>query len=214
MMVALLALFVALGGSSYAALKVTGKNVTDGTLSSADLKNNSVTTIDIRDGSLLEKDFRAGQLPVGAQGPKGDTGAQGPSGLTGARGPSDAFTAFFGDKDIPAAAGQPFTLAELDLAAGDYLVFANAGVTDLGGGGAYSFGCVLLEAGDSPDNAADTATVALSDLAVQTVTLTGAFSLAGPSTVTVGCLKSGSTSGSGSRFKDIDIGAVQVGALH
>ncbi len=87
--VATLALFVALGGSSYAAILITGKNV----------KDNSLTTKDIKDRSLLKKDFKAGQLPVGrrgatgapgAQGAKGDTGAQGAPGAQGAKGDTGA----------------------------------------------------------------------------------------------------------------------------
>lgn len=38
------------------------------------------------DRSLLRRDFKLGQLPQGAQGPKGDPGAQGLKGATGARG--------------------------------------------------------------------------------------------------------------------------------
>lgn len=74
---ATVAVFVALGGSSYAAIKVTGKNVTDSSLTGKDIKNNSVTdkdvkgikTGDVRDRSLLAKDFKAGQLPRGPEGP-------------------------------------------------------------------------------------------------------------------------------------------------
>lgn len=44
--VAYLALFVALGGSSYAALKVTGRNVPKDALSGADIKN--LTGRDVR----------------------------------------------------------------------------------------------------------------------------------------------------------------------
>jgi hypothetical protein len=81
--VATLALFVALGGSSYAALIITGASVKDGSLSTKDVKDNSITSLDIRNGSLLKKDFKAGQLPAGARGPagpKGDTGAKGDTG--------------------------------------------------------------------------------------------------------------------------------------
>ena len=89
--VASLALFVALGGTSYAALTITSKNVKKGTLKSADLKNNSVKSVDVANGSLLAKDFRAGQLaggpgpqgPQGAPGAKGDTGPAGPQGDKG-----------------------------------------------------------------------------------------------------------------------------------
>jgi hypothetical protein len=69
-------LFVVLGGSSYAALVITGKNV----------KDNSLTGKDVKDGSLLKKDFAPGQLPAGATGPAGDRGAPGPTGPEGAQG--------------------------------------------------------------------------------------------------------------------------------
>src|SRR4051794_38465702 len=62
MVVACVALAVALGGTSYAAVK---------------LPANSVTTREVKDGSLLAKDFKAGQLPRGPAGPKGDPGASG-----------------------------------------------------------------------------------------------------------------------------------------
>jgi hypothetical protein len=75
--VATLALFVALGGSSYAALKVTGKTVKDRSLTAKDIKKGSLTTTEVRDRSLLSKDFKTGQLPAGPQGPKGDKGDQG-----------------------------------------------------------------------------------------------------------------------------------------
>src|SRR3954453_20893132 len=92
MVVALIALFVAMGGTGYAALTVTGKNVKNSSLTGADIKNNSVGSTDIKDGNLLAKDFKAGQLPAGQggqvpagpQGRKGDKGATGPS--TGAAG--------------------------------------------------------------------------------------------------------------------------------
>lgn len=101
--VASLALFIALGGTSYAALTITSKNV----------KNESLTSADIKNNSLLSKDFKAGQLPAGvpgpqgaagpqgatgepggpgAPGPKGDTGATGAKGDTGSQGPAGATT--------------------------------------------------------------------------------------------------------------------------
>jgi hypothetical protein len=86
--VSVLALFVALGGSSYAAIMVTGKNVKDSSLTGNDLKNNSVTGADVKDGSLLAGDFKPGQLVAGAQGPQGDRGAQGERGLQGGQGPA------------------------------------------------------------------------------------------------------------------------------
>jgi hypothetical protein len=90
------AVFIALGGTSYAAIKVTGKNVKNGSLTGADIKNNTLGGSDIRadaikgddvaNGSLLQQDFAAGQLPAGGQGPKGDTGATGRQGDQGPKG--------------------------------------------------------------------------------------------------------------------------------
>ena len=61
--VATLALFAALGGSSYAAIAVTGAQVRDGSLTGRDVRNSSLTGKDVRNQSLLAQDFRAGQLP-------------------------------------------------------------------------------------------------------------------------------------------------------
>lgn len=82
--IAMLALFVALGGSSYAALRVTGKNVRNGSLTGTDVRNSSLTgrdvrssslgTSDVKNRSLLAKDFKAGQLPQGPPGPQGPAG--------------------------------------------------------------------------------------------------------------------------------------------
>lgn len=81
--VAYLALFVALGGSSYAAITVTGKNVKNSSLTGKDIKNNSLTGRDVKgiksgdvtDHSLLAKDFKTGQVPPGPKGDRGPSGA-------------------------------------------------------------------------------------------------------------------------------------------
>ena len=70
--VATLALFIALGGSSYAAVTITGREVRD----------DSLTGRDIRDGSVRARDLRAGTLEAG---PRGLTGPRGATGATGAR---------------------------------------------------------------------------------------------------------------------------------
>jgi hypothetical protein len=69
----LLALFVALSGTAYA----------------ASLPKNSVTSKQVKNRSLLAKDFKDGQLPAGERGPQGARGPQGqagPQGETGAAG--------------------------------------------------------------------------------------------------------------------------------
>ena len=60
---ATLALFVALGGSSYAAIKITGRDVKDDSLTGRDVR--SLTSRDVKDGTLRRADFRPGQLPEG-----------------------------------------------------------------------------------------------------------------------------------------------------
>src|SRR6476661_3250427 len=77
-LVAYLALFAALGGTSYAAFKLPRNSV-----GKAQIRRNAVTSAKVRDHSLLARDFKKGQLPAG---PQGDTGPQGPSGQDGAPG--------------------------------------------------------------------------------------------------------------------------------
>ena len=103
------AVFIALGGTSYAAAKITGADVLYGSLTGNDVKNSSLTTkdienssltgrdiqpssldtTDIADGTLLSEDFGAGELPAatrGPAGPRGDAGADGAPGDDGAAG--------------------------------------------------------------------------------------------------------------------------------
>lgn len=73
--VAYVALFIALGGTSYAAVKLPKNSV-----GSTQIKSNAVTSGKVKNGSLRKADFKAGDLPAGAQ------GAQGPQGLKGDKG--------------------------------------------------------------------------------------------------------------------------------
>jgi hypothetical protein len=70
----------------------------------AQLKKDAVTGGKVKNGTLMAADFKAGQLPAGAQGPKGDPGSQGPKGDKGDKGDSGAPGAK-GDKGDPGAAG-------------------------------------------------------------------------------------------------------------
>lgn len=80
MVVAIVALMVALGGTSYAAIKLPKNSV-----GTKQLKKRAVTSSKVKDSSLLKKDFAKGQLPAGPQGPGGP---QGPAGRNGANGPA------------------------------------------------------------------------------------------------------------------------------
>lgn len=91
MFVAVLALFVALGGGAYAALSkntVGSKQLRPGAVKARDLARNAVDTTKVRDGSLLKSDFAPGQLLQGPEGAQGATGPEGPRGATGPQGPS------------------------------------------------------------------------------------------------------------------------------
>jgi Collagen triple helix repeat (20 copies) len=74
-LVAYVALLFALGGTSYAAATTL-------------LPPNSVGTRQVINGSLLKKDFKAGQLPRGARGRRGPVGAAGSTGPAGPAGPA------------------------------------------------------------------------------------------------------------------------------
>ncbi|MGK2878503.1 MAG: hypothetical protein ACSLFF_08010 [Solirubrobacterales bacterium] len=107
--VSLLALFVALGGTSYAVTKLPKNSV-----GAKQLRKSAVTSFKVKDRSLLEKDFKAGQIPAGA------AGAPGP------RGPSDGFQTslqspvknlpayFSGVLSMPVPAGNYFATATVD----------------------------------------------------------------------------------------------------
>ena len=56
-----MALFVALGGASYAEIKIPRNSV-----GAAQIKKNAVTSTKVKDRSLLAKDFKAGQIPATA----------------------------------------------------------------------------------------------------------------------------------------------------
>lgn len=78
----MLALAVSLGGTGYAALKLPANSV-----GTAQLKKNAVTSVKVRNASLLAADFAKGQLPSGAPGPPGQDGAKGDKGDKGDPGP-------------------------------------------------------------------------------------------------------------------------------
>jgi hypothetical protein len=87
-LVAYLALFVALGGTSVAATSALSTNsvgarqIRSAAVGNSELRNASVTSSKVRDGSLLSKDFKSSEL-AGLKGATGATGATGPKGDTG-----------------------------------------------------------------------------------------------------------------------------------
>jgi len=81
LILSVIALSVALGGTGYAAIVLPANSV-----GTKQIKKNAVTTAKVKNGSLRAADFKAGQLPAGAPGATGPTGPAGPAGATGATG--------------------------------------------------------------------------------------------------------------------------------
>jgi hypothetical protein len=77
--VATAALFLALGGVSYAAVALPANSV-----GTKQLRRGAVTTRKVENRTLLAVDFQRGQLPRGARGAVGAQGPQGAQGLQGA----------------------------------------------------------------------------------------------------------------------------------
>ena len=85
--IAYAALFVALGGTSYAAASlpknsVGSKQIKAGAVHTSDIASNAVTSAKVKNGSLQTKDFKASEL-VTLKGPKGDKGDKGDKGAAG-----------------------------------------------------------------------------------------------------------------------------------
>jgi hypothetical protein len=80
------ALFVALGGTSFAASSALPSN----SVGTAQLKSSAVTGAKVKNGSLTASDFKKGSLPAGKTGATGPAGPAGPAGPQGAAGPSGA----------------------------------------------------------------------------------------------------------------------------
>ena len=110
--VAYLALFVALGGTSYAAVNLPRNSV-----GTSQLRANAVTSAKVRNASLLAADFKRGQIPAGAQGPAGPAGERGPQ---GERGPIEAYSVI-GPSPVPLSTS-PIDVASINVPAGSYTV--------------------------------------------------------------------------------------------
>jgi hypothetical protein len=109
---ATLALFIALGGVSWAATSLPKNSV-----GKKQLQKNAVVSKKVKDGSLAAGDFKKGQLPEGPKGPQGAVGDQGPQGQPGAPGATTsvltgrtslAADSFFSPSGISTAGSEAF----------------------------------------------------------------------------------------------------------
>ena len=143
--IALALAFLALGGSTYAATALTGRDIRNGSLSGRDVRNGSLTGGDVRNRSLLAHDFKAGQLPAGARGATGTRGPIGPRGATGAAGAAGASGA-----TRVVVRTESTTLAPAGPVSGDFGASCNAGERATGGGARFfdDHGVPVHEIGD------------------------------------------------------------------
>jgi hypothetical protein len=150
-----LALVVALGGTSYAAVKITGDDIKDGTITTADIKNQSLKLEDLaastRD-ALKGQEGDAGAIgpagPAGPAGPKGDAGATGPAGPAGPGGLTHAYSVYSGTGTELSATSK--VVLTLDLEPGSYAVSAKAYGSRLFPDGPDSWFTCVLASDSSP----------------------------------------------------------------
>jgi hypothetical protein len=128
-----LALFVALGGVSWAAVTLP-----TGSVGNRQLKPGAVSTAKVRDRSLLAQDFKRGQLPrgelglagergvPGLKGDKGDPGPPGAKGDPGAPGTTNVVVRSQ-DTEVQAAGGR--ALFQVPCAPGERAVGGGASLT-------------------------------------------------------------------------------------
>ena len=126
--IAVLALFIALGGTSYAVAALPKNSV-----GTQQIKKDAVTGAKVKNGSLSSADFAAGTLLKGDTGASGATGATGPQGATGAAGPAGAqYSSVDGDSQTNPIESNAVSVATGDIyldQAGKYAMFARFDTT-------------------------------------------------------------------------------------
>ena len=102
MVIACVALFASLTGTTYADVL----NVPLHSVGTAQLKANAVVSSKVKNRSLLAIDFKQGQLPAGAPGPKGDQGTPGVSGYEVVSARRDVTNQLFNTVGVTCPAGK------------------------------------------------------------------------------------------------------------
>jgi hypothetical protein len=119
--ISVIALFVALGGASYAAVtlpknSVGAKQIKKNGVGASEIKKSAVRTGEVKNGTLRAQDFAAGQLP---RGPQGTPGQNGTNGAPGANGTADAFARVGLEAGRPLQPGQFKGLSQANVVPGE-----------------------------------------------------------------------------------------------
>lgn len=164
MMVAILALVVATGGSATAAVMISGKQIKNSSVTGKDVKNKSLTKADIR-GAV-----RGAPGPRGPQGPSAPHGGQGPKGDPGVAGSAAAY----GTVSAAGALSNSKGIVSVTFAEGTYCIDAAVPVNNIVGtldfDNADAAGELLMDTGTASGCPADTDAyaVAYSDMGAPT----------------------------------------------
>jgi hypothetical protein len=198
-----IALFCALAGGAYAATQLP-KNSVD----TKQLKKNAVTSPKVKDGTLLGKDFKAGQLPAGARGEQGQEGKQGAKGETGSRGPSNAYTDFTATQ-IQIAPSPGTVAATIAIPAGSWVIFGRVNVFN---NGILATGDCSLSAGPTKIDAALFKLQPSSGVNELPLSLQAPVTVAGPTAIQMTCEEE-SNAGVDFRVSERRLTAIQVETL-
>jgi hypothetical protein len=127
LVVASIALIVALGGTSYAALTLPPRSVTN-----SDLASGAVNSRVIQNHTVKNADLASGVIRQGPAGPRGAQGPPGAPGAAGAPGPSDGFNRFVNG---PVTVSTGFSsMGSVSVPAGNYIAVAKAYFNGTGSG--------------------------------------------------------------------------------
>jgi hypothetical protein len=150
MVVAMIALFAALGGTGYAASELTKSP----NAAAAKTKKKSKPA-DAQDLAQIKSFFKANRASlVGSPGAQGSAGPQGPQGSQGPAGPQGPVNAFSGSIEgsvtITTATRPGDKVGHLNLQPGSYVIFAKAWIENQSATTATTAGCEL-DAGTASD---------------------------------------------------------------
>jgi len=168
-LIAMLALFVAIGGTATAASGlINGKSIKKGTVTAKQLKNKTITKGKLK--PALVKSLKGAAGDQGAPGAQGVPGTQGAQGVPGANGIIQPLVQVQGSTNIPV--DSEVTPITLNVPSGKYLVTAKTNLFSIASGAKAS--CSISNQDQELDSGRwNTVTVGRGNVAMQAVTPAG-----------------------------------------
>lgn len=147
--IALLALFIAIGGTATAAGLISGKSIKRGTITAKQIKNKTITTGKLAPATVAA--LQGAQGPRGVEGDKGATGIKGDTGIPGIAGP-EVVTSFNADNSANVAANSNGDIVSMNgLPSNRYLVIAKSIMFAQTGGALLTCGIETNPGGNGDD---------------------------------------------------------------